>query len=153
MEPTGARQAEPRLGLHSIRTENDEAITRLFAKTEEAGRKVVNRVAVVAKARGISRAQVTLAWLLAKPVITAPIVGATKLHHLDDALAAVKVKLAADEISVPVMHACLRPRYACRLARRRDDAARASPRDLVRDADGGAPTSGGNGGRRPGDDR
>ncbi|MGA7868727.1 MAG: aldo/keto reductase, partial [Stellaceae bacterium] len=80
MEPTGARQAEPRLGLHSIRTENDEAITRLFAKTEEAGRKVVNRVAVVAKARGISRAQVTLAWLLAKPVITAPIVGATKLH-------------------------------------------------------------------------
>jgi aryl-alcohol dehydrogenase-like predicted oxidoreductase len=57
------------------------------------------RVAVVAKARGISRAQVALAWLLAKPVITAPIVGATKLHHLDDALAAVNVKLAADEIS------------------------------------------------------
>jgi 1-deoxyxylulose-5-phosphate synthase len=83
----------------SIRTETDEAITRLFAKTEEADRKVVNRVAVVAKARGISRAQVALAWLLAKPVITAPIVGATKLHHLDDALAAVNVKLAADEIS------------------------------------------------------
>src|SRR4030088_1359721 len=83
----------------STRTETDEAITRLFAKTEEADRKVVNRVAVVAKARGISRAQVALAWLLAKPVITAPIVGATKLHHLDDALAAVNVKLAADEIS------------------------------------------------------
>jgi aryl-alcohol dehydrogenase-like predicted oxidoreductase len=83
----------------SIRTETDEAMTRLFAKTEEADRKVVNRVAVVAKARGISRAQVALAWLLAKPVITAPIVGATKLHHLDDALAAVNVKLAADEIS------------------------------------------------------
>jgi aldo/keto reductase family protein len=77
----------------SIRTETDEAMTRLFAKTEEADRKVVNRVAVVAKARGISRAQVALAWLLAKPVITAPIVGATKLHHLDDALAAVNVKL------------------------------------------------------------
>jgi aryl-alcohol dehydrogenase-like predicted oxidoreductase len=72
----------------------------LFAKTEEADRKVVNRVAVVANARGISRAQVALAWLLAKPVITAPIVGATKLHHLDDALAAVNVKLAADEISL-----------------------------------------------------
>jgi aryl-alcohol dehydrogenase-like predicted oxidoreductase len=72
---------------------------RQCCKTEEADRKVVNRMAVVAKARGISRAQVALAWLLAKPVITAPIVGATKLHHLDDALAAVNVKLAADEIS------------------------------------------------------
>ena len=41
-------------------------------------------VAQVATARGIPRAQVALAWLLSKPVITAPIVGATKLHHLDD---------------------------------------------------------------------
>jgi hypothetical protein len=49
--------------------------------------------------RGVPRAQVALAWLLAKPVITAPIVGATKLHHLDDALASVNVKLSADEIT------------------------------------------------------
>ena len=55
-------------------------------------------MAEVANARGIPRAQVTLAWLLAKPVITAPIVGATKLHHLDDALASVAVKLTAEEI-------------------------------------------------------
>jgi aryl-alcohol dehydrogenase-like predicted oxidoreductase len=54
--------------------------TRLFAETQEADKKVVDRVAEVANARGISRAQVALAWLLAKPVITAPIVGATKLH-------------------------------------------------------------------------
>jgi aryl-alcohol dehydrogenase-like predicted oxidoreductase len=40
-----------------------------------------------------------VAWLLAKPVIAAPIVGATKLHHLDDALASVNVKLSADEIT------------------------------------------------------
>ena len=52
----------------------------------------------MALARGISRAQVALAWLLAKPVITAPIVGATKLHHLDEALASVNVKLSAEEI-------------------------------------------------------
>ena len=71
----------------SIRTETDEAFGRLFAKTEDADRKVVDRVAQVAAARGIPRAQVALAWLLAKPVITAPIVGATKLQHLDDALA------------------------------------------------------------------
>ena len=49
--------------------------------------------------RGIPRAQVALAWLLAKPVVTAPIVGATKLQHLDDALAAVRVKLSEDEIA------------------------------------------------------
>ena len=78
----------------SIRTETDEAFGRLFAKTEDADRKVVDRVAQVAAARGIPRAQVALAWLLAKPVITAPIVGATKLHHLDDALASVDVKLS-----------------------------------------------------------
>ena len=83
----------------SIRTETDEAFGRLFAKTEDADRKVVDRVAQVAAARGISRAQVALAWLLAKPVITAPIVGATKLQHLDDALAAVDVRLSEDEIA------------------------------------------------------
>jgi aryl-alcohol dehydrogenase-like predicted oxidoreductase len=45
------------------------------------------------------RAQIALAWLLAKPAITAPIVGATKLNHLDDAVAAVAVRLTADEIA------------------------------------------------------
>ena len=87
-------------GYTSMRTETDDAITRLFAKTQEADKKVVERVAEVGSARGIPRAQVALAWLLAKPVITAPIVvGATKLHHLDDALASVAVKLTAEEIA------------------------------------------------------
>jgi 1-deoxyxylulose-5-phosphate synthase len=83
----------------SVRTETDEAFDRLFATTEEADKKVVDRVAEVASARGIPRAQVALAWLLAKPVITAPVVGATKLHHLDDALASINVKLSAEEIA------------------------------------------------------
>jgi len=83
----------------TVRTETDEAFDQLFGKTEEADKKVVDRVAEVAAARGIPRAQVALAWLLAKPGITAPIVGATKLHHLDDALASVKAKLSADEIA------------------------------------------------------
>jgi aryl-alcohol dehydrogenase-like predicted oxidoreductase len=86
-------------GYTSVRTETDEAMIRLFAKTQEADRKVVERVAEVANARGISRAHVALAWLLAKPIITAPIVGATKLHHLDDALASVAVKLTTEEIA------------------------------------------------------
>jgi aryl-alcohol dehydrogenase-like predicted oxidoreductase len=83
----------------SIRTETDEAMTRLFAKTQEADKKVVDRVAEVARSRGIPRAQVALAWVLSKPVITAPIVGATQLHHLDDAIASVEVRLSADEIA------------------------------------------------------
>ena len=83
----------------SIRTETDEAFGRLFARTEEADKKVADRVAEVATARGVSRAQIALAWLLSKPVITAPIVGATKLHHLDDAIAAINVKLSAEEIA------------------------------------------------------
>jgi aryl-alcohol dehydrogenase-like predicted oxidoreductase len=83
----------------SLRTETDEAMTRMFAKTEEADTKVADRVGEVAKARGGPRAQIALAWLLAKPMITAPIVGATKLHHLDDALASVSVRLSADEIA------------------------------------------------------
>src|SRR6202034_3562973 len=78
----------------SIRTETDDAHQRLFAKSADADRLVVDRVAQIAAARGISRAQVALAWLLPKPVITAPIVGATKLEHLDDALASVNVKLS-----------------------------------------------------------
>ena len=77
----------------SVRTQTDKAFERLFSKTEDADKKVVDRVAEVAAG------QVALAWLLAKPVITAPIVGATKLHHLDDALAAVNVKLSAEEIA------------------------------------------------------
>ena len=84
----------------SIRTETDEAFGRMFkSTTEEADKRVVDRVAEVAKARGVSRAQIALAWLLHKPVITAPIVGATKLEHLDDALGSLEVKLSAEEIA------------------------------------------------------
>jgi aryl-alcohol dehydrogenase-like predicted oxidoreductase len=62
-------------------------------------RRSSTRVAQAAAALGVSRAQIALAWLLTKPVITAPIVGASKLHHLDDALASLDVKLSADEIA------------------------------------------------------
>ena len=83
----------------SIRSETDESVTRLFANTVKADKRVADRVAAVATARGVPRAQVALAWLLSKPVITAPIVGATKLQHLDDAIASVEVKLSEDEIA------------------------------------------------------
>ena len=54
-------------------------------------RKVVDRLGEIAEKRGIPRAQVALAWLLAKPGVTAPIVGASKPHHLEDAVAALSV--------------------------------------------------------------
>jgi 1-deoxyxylulose-5-phosphate synthase len=83
----------------SMRTETDEAFGRLFGKTEEADKRVADCVAELAKARGVPRAQIALAWLLSKPVITAPIVGATKLNHLDDAVASIDVKLSTGEIA------------------------------------------------------
>jgi aryl-alcohol dehydrogenase-like predicted oxidoreductase len=60
---------------------------------------VVDRAAEVAEARGVSTAQVALAWLLHKPGVTAPIVGATKLEHLDDAVAAERISLSEDEMA------------------------------------------------------
>ena len=60
---------------------------------------MVERVGQIAAARGVPRAQIALAWVLANPVVTAPIVGATKPHHLEDAIAALSLKLSADEIA------------------------------------------------------
>jgi aryl-alcohol dehydrogenase-like predicted oxidoreductase len=83
----------------SARSETDVFGKTLYQKSADADRKVVERVAEIAAARGIPRAQVALAWLLGKSAITAPIVGATKLSHLTDALAAVSVKLSAEEVA------------------------------------------------------
>lgn len=83
----------------TARAETDDFGKTLYAKTADADRKVVERVAEIAAKRGIPRAQVALAWLLSKSVITAPIVGATRLQHIDDAVAALSVKLTAEEIA------------------------------------------------------
>ena len=83
----------------SARSETDAFGKTLYAATADADRKVVEAVAKVASARGLPRAQVALAWVLAKPGITAPIVGATKPQHLDDAVAALSVKLEPEEIA------------------------------------------------------
>jgi aryl-alcohol dehydrogenase-like predicted oxidoreductase len=80
------------------RSETDGYAKNLYAKTAEADKRVVDRLGEVAAARGVPMAQVALAWLLTKPAITAPIVGATKSHHLLDAVAAVALKLTVDEV-------------------------------------------------------
>lgn len=81
------------------RLETDEYARTLYRATEDADRKVAERVAEVAKARGVPRAQVALGWLLGKPIVTAPIIGASKPHHLTDAVAALSLKLSAEEIA------------------------------------------------------
>jgi aryl-alcohol dehydrogenase-like predicted oxidoreductase len=80
------------------RSESDGYAKNLYAKSADADKRVVDRVAEVAAARGVPMAQVALAWILSKPAITSPIVGATKLHHLQDAVAAVELKLTPDEV-------------------------------------------------------
>jgi aryl-alcohol dehydrogenase-like predicted oxidoreductase len=81
------------------RAETDQFGKTLYAKMEDADKSVVDAVGRIAEARGVPRAQIALAWLLSKPGVTAPIVGATKPHHLEDAVAALDVKLSDAEIA------------------------------------------------------
>jgi aryl-alcohol dehydrogenase-like predicted oxidoreductase len=83
----------------SERLETDEVGKQLYAAAAYADRKVVDRLSEVAANRGIPRAQVALAWVLQKEPVAAPIIGATKQHHLDDAAAALSVKLTPEEVA------------------------------------------------------
>lgn len=80
------------------RSETDNFGNKMYAQTEEADHKVVNAVEALAKKLGTSQASLALAWMLAKPGITAPIVGATKQHHLEDAVAALRLPLTEEEV-------------------------------------------------------
>jgi aryl-alcohol dehydrogenase-like predicted oxidoreductase len=81
------------------RSETDRFGNSMYSRTEEDDRKVVDRLGEIAEKRGVPRAQVALAWLLSRPAVTAPIVGASKPHHLQDAVAALSVRLEPGEIS------------------------------------------------------
>lgn len=81
------------------RAETDQVSKRLYTKTAEADRHVAESVAAVAAKRGVPRAQVALAWVLRNPVVTAPIVGASKPQHLEDAVAALSLQLTSEEIT------------------------------------------------------
>ena len=82
----------------TARTETDQFGGTLYRQREDADRQVAAAVATVAEARGVSRAQVALAWVRQQEVVTAPIVGATKMQHLDDAVASVDLWLTDDEL-------------------------------------------------------
>jgi aryl-alcohol dehydrogenase (NADP+) len=78
------------------RSETDEFGKILY--DEASSRDIVQAVAEIAAQRGVSRAQVALAWVLHNPVVTAPIVGASKPQHLEDAVAAVNLRLTDEEV-------------------------------------------------------
>jgi aryl-alcohol dehydrogenase (NADP+) len=79
----------------TARSDTDEFGRTLYREEDRA---IVEQVAKIADARGVSRAQVALGWLLSKPVVTSPIVGATKAQHLQDAIDAVDLVLDEDEV-------------------------------------------------------
>jgi 1-deoxyxylulose-5-phosphate synthase len=83
----------------SPRMETDEVGKKLYSGTDEADRKIVELVAQIAAKRGVTRAQVALAWMMQNTAVTAPIIGASKPHHLEDAVAALSLKLSAEEVS------------------------------------------------------
>ncbi len=80
------------------RAKSDDFGNSLYLHTKDADHMVVDRLEAIAKERGVPMAQIALAWVLKNPVITSPIVGATKAHHLEDAIASLSITLSEAEI-------------------------------------------------------
>ncbi len=91
---TGKRTKEDK--GESVRAQTDELSPKYYYQPEDF--EVVDRITAIAQKRGVPNAQVALGWLMQQPGVTAPIVGATKMSHLEDALAAANLKLDADEL-------------------------------------------------------
>ncbi|MFT7710477.1 aldo/keto reductase [Clavibacter tessellarius] len=86
------------------RSATDEFGKTLYAAQEDSDRRVAGAVAEVAEARGVPRAQVALAWVSRNPVVTAPIVGGTKVSHIEDAVASLDLELTDDEVALLEEH-------------------------------------------------
>jgi aryl-alcohol dehydrogenase-like predicted oxidoreductase len=93
------RLARPWQAESTKRYETDQFGKKLYSQTEATDEKVVARLSRLAEQRGVPCAQLALAWMLGKPGITAPIVGATRPHHLLDAVAAVSLRLSPEEVA------------------------------------------------------
>jgi aryl-alcohol dehydrogenase-like predicted oxidoreductase len=83
----------------TLRAETDQIAKGKYDSTSDADQLVVERVAELAGKHGVPRSQIALAWLLQKVPVTAPIIGATKISHLEEAVGALSVKLTQDEVS------------------------------------------------------
>ncbi|MBI6160806.1 aldo/keto reductase [Serratia liquefaciens] len=86
-------------GETTARLVSDQVGKNLYDETEGIDAIIAERVASIAQERGVSRAQIALAWLLSKPVVSAPIIGASRNEHLEDAVAAVDLELTQEEIA------------------------------------------------------
>jgi aryl-alcohol dehydrogenase-like predicted oxidoreductase len=93
------RLARPADAENTKRLETDQFGKSLYDATEASDRKVIEKVTEIAAGKGVAQASVALAWMLSKPFVHTPIVGATKPNHLTDAVKALDVKLSADEIA------------------------------------------------------
>lgn len=87
------------LGADTKRTETDIIQKAKYGGSEEEDMIIIDRVAEIAQKRGVSRTQVALAWLLNKPPVVSPIIGATKMSHLEDSVGAVGVQLSDEEMA------------------------------------------------------
>lgn len=88
------RMARP-YGTHTLRFDTDPAADRNYGAGDKS---IIDVVEAIATQRGVPMAQISIAWVLKNPIVTAPIVGPTKAHHLTDALAALDITLTAQEI-------------------------------------------------------
>ncbi|TDS97056.1 aryl-alcohol dehydrogenase-like predicted oxidoreductase [Rahnella sp. BIGb0236] len=86
-------------GETTARSVSDNFAKTLYDATDEADGKIAERVGKIAEDHGVPRAQIALAWILSKHVVTAPIIGASRPAHLEDAIAALEVKLSVEEIA------------------------------------------------------
>ncbi len=83
----------------TLRSETDQIAKSKYDKTAQTDQHIIDRVAELADQHGVPRAHIALAWLLQRDPVAAPIVGATKLGHLDTAIGALALKLTADEVA------------------------------------------------------
>ena len=93
------RLARPWKAEKTKRYETDRFGKSLYSQTEAVDRKVIDRLGEMAEQRGVSHAQLALAWMLSKAGITAPIVGANQPHHLEEAVAALSLRLTPEEVA------------------------------------------------------
>ena len=93
------RLARPWQAESTKRFETDGFGTKMYSQTEDADHRVVDRLGQLSDQRRQSRAQLALAWLLSRPAVTAPIVGASKPNHLKDAVAALSLRLTTEEVA------------------------------------------------------
>lgn len=93
------RLARPADGASTQRSQTDRLQSVLYDQTQDADAKVISEVERIAGSRGVSMAQIALAWVLQKPAVTSPVIGATKAGHIDDAVAALDLKLTPEEIA------------------------------------------------------